>query len=82
MEGNALGEQGEWYFQVGYVEVLYAAMVVGIAVALYFFRKLGRMPPLITDMMEENGKLLGLLGLAVVLFILNRVLGDLWQDGE
>jgi hypothetical protein len=71
-------DKSEWYFQVGYVEVLYAAMVAGIAVALYFFRKLGRISGLITDTMEENGKLLGLLGLAVVLFMLNRMLGDLW----
>lgn len=71
-------DKSEWYFQVGYVEILYAAMVVGIAVALYFFRKYGRVSGLIADRMEEGGKLLGLLGLAVVLFILNRVLGDLW----
>lgn len=71
-------DKNEWYFQVGYVEILYAAMVIGIAVALYFFRKSGEVPGLIADRMEESGKLLGLLGLAVVLFILNRVLGDLW----
>jgi hypothetical protein len=71
-------DKSEWYFQIGYVEILYAAMVVGIAVALYFFRKSGEFPGLIADRMEESGKLLGLLGLAVVLFILNRVLGDLW----
>lgn len=71
-------DKSEWYFQVGYVEILYAAMVVGIAVALYFFRKLDRVSGLIADRMEESGKLLGLLGLAVVLFMLNRVLGDLW----
>jgi hypothetical protein len=45
---------------------------------LYFFRKSGEVSGLISDRMEESGKLLGLLGLAVVLFILNRVLGDLW----
>ena len=71
-------DKSEWYFQVGYVEILYAAMVVGIAIALYFFRKSGEVPALIADRMEESGKVLGLLGLAVVLFILNRVLGDLW----
>ncbi|SEM78224.1 hypothetical protein SAMN05216404_101136 [Nitrosospira multiformis] len=71
-------DKSEWYFQIGYVEILYAAMVVGIAVALYFFRKSSEVSGLIADRMEESGKLLGLLGLAVVLFMLNRVLGDLW----
>lgn len=71
-------DKSEWYFQVDYVEILYAAMVIGIAVALYFFRRSGQVSGLIADSMEESGKLLGLLGLAVVLFMLNRVLGDLW----
>ena len=71
-------DKSEWYFQVDYVEILYAAMVVGIAVALYFFRRSGQVSGLIADSMEESSKLLGLLGLAVVLFMLNRVLGDLW----
>jgi hypothetical protein len=70
--------KSEWYFEVGYVEILYVAMVVGIAVALYFFRRLNRESDLAVYMIEERGKLLGLLGLAVVLFVLNRVLGDLW----
>jgi hypothetical protein len=68
----------EWYFQVGYVEVLYVAMIVGIAVALYYFRRLKRVSALAASLIEEHSLLLGLLVLAVVLFVLNRVLGDLW----
>lgn len=71
-------DKSEWYFQVGYVEILYAAMVVGIGIALYFFRRSGQVSALIADRKEESGRLLGLLGLALVLFILNRVLGDMW----
>ena len=72
MNGN------EWYFEIGYVEILYAAMIVGIFIALHFFRRLNRTPGLAVYMTGEGGKLLGLLSLAVVLFVLSRVLGDLW----
>lgn len=68
----------EWYFQVGYVELLYAAMVVGIAIALYYFRRFKRASDLAASLIEEHSLLLGLLVLAVVLFVLNRLLGDLW----
>lgn len=71
-------DKGEWYFEVGYVELLYAAMVVGIAVALYYFRRLKQVSELAENLIEENSLLLGLLMLAVVLFALNRLLGDLW----
>ena len=71
-------DKDEWYFQVGYVELLYAAMVVGIAIALYYFRHLKRVSALAASLIEERSRLLGLLVLAVVLFVLNRVLGDLW----
>ncbi|HEX8873123.1 MAG TPA: hypothetical protein VF780_00740 [Nitrosospira sp.] len=71
-------DKGEWYFEVGYVELLYAAMVVGIAVALYYFRRLKQVSKLAENLIEENSLLLGLLMLAVVLFALNRLLGDLW----
>ncbi|MBA2660170.1 MAG: hypothetical protein H0U72_11765 [Nitrosospira sp.] len=71
-------DNSEWYFQVGYVELLYAAMVVGVFVALYFFRRLDRMSGFVATVLEEGGILLGLLGLAVALFVINRVLGDLW----
>lgn len=70
--------KSEWYFEIGYVEILYAAMVVGIFIALHLFRKLNRTSDLAADMIGERNKLLGLLALAVVLFVLNRVLGDLW----
>jgi hypothetical protein len=70
--------KSEWYFEIGYVEILYAAMVVGIFIALHFFRRLNRTSGLAPDMIGERNKLLGLLALAVVLFVLNRVLGDLW----
>jgi hypothetical protein len=70
--------KSEWYFEIGYVEILYAAMVVGIFIALHFFRRLTRTSGSATDMSGERSKLLGLLALAVVLFVLNRVLGDLW----
>jgi hypothetical protein len=70
-------DKSEWYYQVGYVEILYAAMVVGLIVAFLFFRKLKPIPAL-ASIIEEQGRLLGLLALAVVLFMLNRILGDLW----
>lgn len=70
--------KSEWYFEIGYVEILYAAMVVGIFIALHFFRRLKRTSDLSADMVGERNKLVGLLALAVVLFVLNRVLGDLW----
>ncbi len=71
-------DQNEWYFEVGYVELLYAAMVVGIFIALHFFRRLNRVSGLTAHVIEEHGLLLGLLALAIVLFVINRVLGDLW----
>lgn len=71
-------DKGEWYFEVGYVELLYAAMVVGIVIALYYFRRLKQASELAANLVEEHSLLLGLLVLAVVLFVLNRLLGDLW----
>ena len=71
-------DRGEWYFNVGYVELAYAALVVGILVALYFFARLKRVSDLSSHTTEEKGILLGLVGLAIVLYIVNRVLGDLW----
>lgn len=71
-------DKREWYFNLGYVELSYAAMVVGILVALHFFARLNRVSDLSSNAIEENTLLLGLVGLAVVLFIVNRVLGDLW----
>jgi hypothetical protein len=71
-------DNGEWYFEVGYVELLYAAMVIGIAVALYYFRRFKQASALAANLVEEHSLLLGLLVLAVVLFVLNRLLGDLW----
>ena len=71
-------DKEEWYFQVGYVEVLYAAMVVGIVIALYYFRHMRKVSKLAANLIEENSMLLGLLVLALLLFVLNRVLGDLW----
>lgn len=70
--------KSEWYFEVGHVELLYAAMVVGVLVALHFFRRLNRVSDLAAHVIEEHGALLGLLALAVLLFVINRVLGDLW----
>jgi hypothetical protein len=71
-------DRGEWYFNVGYVELAYAALVVGILVALHFFARLKRVSDLSSQATEEKGILLGLVGLAIVLYIVNRVLGDLW----
>ena len=71
-------DKGEWYFNLGYVELLYAAMVVGIFVAFHCFARLNRISDLSSNAIEEKSLLLGLVGLAVVLFIVNRVLGDLW----
>ncbi|MEO7560474.1 MAG: hypothetical protein ABIT23_09500 [Nitrosospira sp.] len=71
-------DNNEWYFEAGYVELLYAALVVGVIAALYFFRRSTRVSGLATNVIEENRPLLGLIALAVVLFIINRVLGDLW----
>ena len=71
-------DNDEWYYQVGYVEILYAAMVVGIIIALFLFRRLDRVSALAVNLMGESSRLLGLLTLAVMLFVINRVLGDLW----
>lgn len=71
-------DNSEWYYQIGYVEILYAAMVVGIIVALYLFRRLDGVSVLTPNLMGESRRLLGLLMLAVVLFVINRVLGELW----
>jgi hypothetical protein len=68
----------EWYFQIGYVELLYAAMVVGIVVALYYFRRIKQVSELAANLIEEHSMLMGLLVLALLLFVLNRVLGELW----
>ena len=71
-------DKDEWYFNVGYVELLYGAMVFGILVALYFFSRLNRASDLSSNTIEEKSLLLGLVGLAIVLFLVNRVLVDLW----
>jgi hypothetical protein len=78
LRGAISVDNSEWYYQVGYVEVLYAAMVVGIIIALYLFRRLDRVSALAANLMGESSRLLGLLTLAVMLFVINRVLGDLW----
>jgi hypothetical protein len=71
-------DNDEWYYQVGYVEILYAAMVVGIIIALFLFRRLHRVSALAANLTGESHRLIGLLTLAVMLFVINRVLGDLW----
>ena len=71
-------DKDEWYFNVGYVELLYGAMVIGILVALHFFSQLNRASDLSSNAIEEKSLLLGLVGLAIVLFLVNRVLVDLW----
>jgi hypothetical protein len=71
-------DKDEWYFQVGYVELLYAAMIVGIVIVLYYFRHFKQVSKRTESLIEEHSQLLGLLVLAVVLFVLNRLLGDLW----
>ena len=68
----------EWYFQIGYVEILYAAMVAGIAVALYCFSRIKQVSEFAAGLIEERKVLIGLIGLAILLFILNRLLGDVW----
>jgi len=71
-------DKDEWYFQVGYVELLYGAMIVGIVIVLYYFRLFKQASERTESLIEEHSQLLGLLVLAVVLFVLNRLLGDLW----
>ena len=71
-------DKDEWYYQVGYVELLYAAMIVGIVIVLYYFRHFKQASKRTESLIEEHSQLLGLLVLAVVLFVLNRLLGDLW----
>lgn len=71
-------DKDEWYFQVGYVELLYGAMIVGIVIVLYYFRHFKQASERTESLIEEHSQLLGLLVLAVVLFVLNRLLGDLW----
>ena len=62
-------DKDEWYFNFGYVELLYGAIVVGIFVGLHFFARLNRVSDLSSNAIEEKSLLLGLVGLAVVLFI-------------
>jgi hypothetical protein len=69
-------DKGEWYFNVGYAELFYAALLVGILVALHFFARLNRVSDLSSTLAEEKNILLGLIGLAIVLYIVNRVLAD------
>ena len=71
-------DKDEWYFNVGYVELLYGAIVIGILVALHLFSRLNRASDLSSNTIEEKSLLLGLVGLAIVLFLVNRVLVDLW----
>lgn len=71
-------DNNQWYYETGYVELFYAALVIGVIVALYYLRRSARISDLATNIIEENRPLLGLIALAVVLFIINRVLGDLW----
>ena len=71
-------DKSEWYFNVGYVELAYASLVIAIFVALHFFARLKRVSDLSLHATEEKNILLGLVGLAIVLYIVNRVLGDLW----
>lgn len=71
-------DNNEWYYETGYVELLYAVLVVGVIVVLFYLRRSARISGLAASIIEENRPLLGLIALAVVLFIINRVLGDLW----
>jgi hypothetical protein len=68
----------EWYFEGGYTELLYTALVIAIFAALYFFAQRYRASRQATSIIEENTPLLGLVALAIILFIINRLLGDLW----
>jgi hypothetical protein len=45
-------------------------------VALHFFARLNRVSDLSSTLAEEKNILLGLIGLAIVLYIVNRVLAD------
>jgi hypothetical protein len=71
-------DKDEWYFNIGYVELLYGAVVIGILVALHFFSRLNRASDLSSNTIEEKSLLLGLVGLVIVLFLVDRVLVDLW----
>jgi heme/copper-type cytochrome/quinol oxidase subunit 2 len=68
----------EWYFEGGYTELFYTALVIAIFAALYFFARRYRTSRQATSIIEENTPLLGLVALAIILFIINRLLGDLW----
>ena len=68
----------EWYFEGGYTELFYTALVIVIFWALYFFARRNRPSEQAARLIEENTPLLGLVALAIVLFIINRLLGDLW----
>ncbi|HVW65212.1 MAG TPA: hypothetical protein VHB01_09360 [Nitrosospira sp.] len=68
----------EWYFEGGYTELFYTALVIAIFAALYLFARHNRSSRQSTSIIEENTPLLGLVALAIILFIINRLLGDLW----
>ncbi|GAB1719007.1 MAG: hypothetical protein NTAFB09_07380 [Nitrosospira sp.] len=71
-------DSNEWYFEGAYTELFYTALVIAIFAALYLFARRYRPSDQATRLIEENTPLLGLIALAIVLFIINRLLGDLW----
>ncbi|SFW14215.1 hypothetical protein [Nitrosovibrio sp. Nv17] len=73
MDGN-----DEWYWQGGYTELIYALLVVGVVTLLYLIRRSFGTSTLAARALEDSLPLLGLIALAVVLFVINRVLGGLW----
>lgn len=75
---ESLMDSNEWYFEGGYTELFYTALVIAIFAALYLFARRYRPSEQATRLIEENTPLLGLVALAIILFIINRLLGDLW----
>lgn len=71
-------DSNEWYFEGAYTELFYTALVIAIFAVLYLFARRNRASRQATSIIEENTPLLGLIALAIVLFIINRLLGDLW----
>lgn len=74
-------DEGEWYLGFGYAELAYAMLLVGVLVTLRRCRGSYLKSEMAASMVKERGVLLGLIVLALVVFVLSRVLGILWELG-
>ena len=74
-------DEDEWYLGFGYAELAYAMLLIGVLITLQRFRGSYFKSDMAASMVKERGVLLGLIVLALVVFVLSRVLGVLWELG-